>query len=299
MDGKMNLSWEDLKLFLTIAEEKSFSSAARKLNLGQPTLSRRISELETQIGDILFLRTNSGIILTKVGENLLPSGQLMHQWANEAERSLNKAKELPVGKVRITAPPGVAHDFIAPLYNTIQKKYPKIHFEVLSSIEILNLTRGQADLALRTIKPTEPELICIDEIHVSIHAFVSKSYFKKLPEKYTFSDIAWISWAPPYDNIFSHRELSKTIPNFQPVFTSDDFNVQLEACKQGAGAMILAKANHRFSKINDLIELDLNLGPSAKGSLYLVCHKKMIDLPKIKAVIEIIQNEFKYIRANR
>ena len=71
----MKLRWDDLKLFVAVHEQGSLSAAARVLKLGQPTLSRRIAELEEAIGTVL----------TAAGSKLLPAAQSMAEWANEAE----------------------------------------------------------------------------------------------------------------------------------------------------------------------------------------------------------------------
>lgn len=86
----MNLRWDDLKLFLAVHEQGSLSGAARILKLGQPTLSRRIAELEEAVGEPLFDRQNHGATLTVAGQKLLPAAQSMAEWANEAELSVKK-----------------------------------------------------------------------------------------------------------------------------------------------------------------------------------------------------------------
>jgi DNA-binding transcriptional LysR family regulator len=80
----MNLRWDDLQLFLTVYEQGSLSGAARVLQLGQPTLSRRISELEQNVGEPLFVRQSQGMLLTAAGLKLLPAVQRMAEWATEA-----------------------------------------------------------------------------------------------------------------------------------------------------------------------------------------------------------------------
>jgi DNA-binding transcriptional LysR family regulator len=151
----MNLKWDDLKLFLAVHEQGSLSGAARVLKLGQPTLSRRIAELEEAVGEALFDRQSQGSVLTAAGQKLLPAAQRMDEWANEAELSIKKQTYLPEGKVRIAAPPGIAYELVVPLAAKIRRQHQQIQIEVLSGVELLNLGRGEADLSLRTEKPTD------------------------------------------------------------------------------------------------------------------------------------------------
>jgi len=295
----MNLRWDDLKLFLAVHEHGSLSGAARALKLGQPTLSRRIAELEKMVGEALFERQSQGASLTAAGQKLLPAAQSMAEWASEAELSVKKQTHLPEGKVRIAAPPGIAYEVVVSLAAKIRKQHPQIQIEVLSGVEILNLGRGEADLSLRTQKPSDADLVCMDEVSSAMRVYVSKAYAAKLPPHPGIADLDWIGWTASYDGLRTEQELSALIPNFKPAFTSDDFIVQMAACKAGLGAMILPQAMHRYAglgELNALQELDIDLGPSAVGTLYLVCHKRHRHLPKVQLVMDFISKEFDCLR---
>ena len=129
----MNLRWDDLKLFLAVHEQGSLSGAARILKLGQPTLSRRIAELEEAVGEPLFDRQSHGATLTVAGQKLLPAAQSMAEWANEAELSVKKNTYLPEGKVRIAAPPGIAYEMVVPIAAKIRKQSPQIQISFATS----------------------------------------------------------------------------------------------------------------------------------------------------------------------
>src|SRR5689334_4201790 len=111
----MNIPWEDLQLFLAVAEARSMSAAARTLRLGQPTLSRRMALLEEAVGSALFVRRPDGVAPTPLAERLLPAARRMAEWASEAGRAVAGGERAPEGRVRIAAPPGIAFDFLAPL----------------------------------------------------------------------------------------------------------------------------------------------------------------------------------------
>lgn len=297
--ANMNLRWDDLKLFLAVYEQGSLSGAARMLKLGQPTLSRRIAELEEAAGEPLFDRLSRGASLTAAGRKLLPAAQSMAEWAKEAELSVKKQTYLPEGKVRIAAPPGIAYEVVAPLAAKIRLEHPQIQIEALSGVEMLNLGRREADLSLRTERPDDADLVCVDEVSSAMRVYTSKAYAAQLPSHPEISDLDWICWAAPYDELRSNLELNALIPNFKPAFTSDDFIVQLAACKAGVGAMILPQALHHYAglrELRELHELDIDLGPDAIGSLYLVCHKRHRHLPKVQLVMDYISREFDCLR---
>jgi DNA-binding transcriptional LysR family regulator len=295
----MNLRWDDLKLFLTVYEQGSLSGAARLLKLGQPTLSRRIAELEETVGEALFHRQNSGVSLTATGQKLLPAVQNMAEWANEANLGVKKQGFLPEGKVRIAAPPGIAYELVAPWAAKIRCDHPQIQIEVLSGVETLNLGRGEADLSLRTEKPSDADLLCVDEISSAVRVFASKSYAAQCPPAPRPADLDWICWATPYDDLSANQALSALIPDFKPAFTSDDFIVQIAACKAGVGAMLLPQLFSSCRDFSELQELNVDLGSDVQGSLYLVCHKRHHQLPKVQWVMNYISREFASLRQHQ
>lgn len=292
----MNLRWDDLRLFLAVQEQGSLSGAARALKLGQPTLSRRINELEEAIGDVLFERKSQGVILTATGQKLLPAAQSMAEWANEAGLSVGRETYLPEGKVRIAAPPGIANEFVVPLAARIRTQHPEIQIEVLSGIETLNLGLGEADLSLRTGKPTDADLVCLDEVSSAMRVYTSKSYAAQLPCSPKLSDLDWIGWAEHAGDQLTNQKLGALIANFKLAFSSDDFTVQVTACKAGMGAMVLPQGFHQHTSLHELQEIDLDIGPNAVGSLYLVCHKRHRHLPKVQLVMDFISQEFAALR---
>ena len=116
--------------------------------------------------------------------------------------------------------------------------------QLLSRVEYLDLSRREADIALRMRPPTQRDLTVVHSFMHLNDAFVSKSYAKKLPKKPSMSDIGFIAWAPPFEQFPPNPQLQQMIPNFRPVFASDDFIVQLRAAEAGVGALFMQKVRH-------------------------------------------------------
>lgn len=285
----MDIPWDDLRLFLAVAETGSLSAAARRLRLGQPTLSRRMAALEEQVDEPLFTRGTGGITLTAGGERLRPLAQRMAEWASEAAHAVTKGRRGPEGRVRIAAPPGVAFDFLAPFAAAMRTRNPGITLEVLAGIEYVNLLRGEADLALRSREPTDRDLVCLSETKVEVGVFAAPSYARRLPKRYGPRDVDWIAWAPPHTDVAPNPQLAALIEGFQPVFASNDYLVQLAALEAGVGAMVMGRptATSRFRRLR---RLDLALGPlPSYASFYLVGARRMIEAPRVRRVIEALR----------
>lgn len=294
----MNTSWEDAETFLAVAEKHSFSSAAGLLGVGQPTISRRIAALEGRLGCQLFTRGKRGTELTDAGARLLPAAEQMARWAGEFRRLAQGAEERPTGTVRIAAPPGLAVEVLAPLAAIARDRLPEIRLEVLASVDYIDLSRGGADLAIRTRETHEPELTTIHRIEFEIGLFATVEYKTRLVDRlgaagradstFRIEDLDWITWSFPYEEVAPRPMLERAIPDFTPAFASDNYLVLKSALAAGMGVMVLEKhpsANPLASA--QLVEIDLGFSlPSS--AYYLICAKSMRWVPRVRAVTDLL-----------
>lgn len=294
----MNTSWEDAETFLAVAEKHSFSSAAGLLGVGQPTISRRIAALEGRLGCQLFTRGKRGTELTDAGARLLPAAEQMARWAGEFRRLAQGAEERPTGTVRIAAPPGLAVEVLAPLAAIARDRLPEIRLEVLASVDYIDLSRGGADLAIRTRETHEPELTTIHRIEFEIGLFATVEYKTRLVDRlgaagradstFRIEDLDWITWSFPYEEVAPRPMLERAIPDFTPAFASDNYLVLKSALAAGMGVMVLEKhpsANPLASA--ELVEIDLGFSlPSS--AYYLICAKSMRWVPRVRAVTDLL-----------
>ena len=292
----MDITWDDVRIFLAVAEAGSVSGAARQLKLGQPTISRRLAEMEQAIGSRLFARGVGGATLTSSGERLLAPAKNMAEWAGEVARAAEADEATPQGLVRITASPYICFDLVAPFAAWVSSRHPSIRIEVLSTTRYLDMARGEADLALRLRRPQGKDLELLAEVEYENAAWVSNGLAKKLPKKPRPQDVPWVGWAPPFEDLPPQPMLESIIPGFVPAFTSDNFLVNLAAAEAGAGAIVLGRVTHRFSRARGIVPIDLDLGPAKRGLLCLVCAKSALDIPRVRMVADLLQEQVKTIR---
>lgn len=290
----MDLSWEDGRLFLAVAEHGTLSEAGRRLGISQATVSRRLSELEDRIGYPLFDRTEEGAEITTLGSRWLEPARRMAEWAGELNHKADLKNDKPIGVVRIAAPSSLAFDFVAPFARAVREGYPGIKLQVLSRVEGLDLTRREADIALQLLAPTQSELRTVRTVTHWNDAFVSKAYAKKLKRRPSLADLDYIAWAPPFEHFPPNPQLAEMVPGFVPTFASDDYIVQLRAAEAGVGAIFMQKLRHRFNRDSPLVPLGLELGPQSKGAFHLVCAKSTLRLERIRAVAELLDLELAY-----
>tara|TARA_R110002072_G_scaffold31735_12_gene97631 strand:- start:2913 stop:3782 length:870 start_codon:yes stop_codon:yes gene_type:complete len=277
------ISWEDAQTFLAVIESGSFSAAGKALNLGQPTISRRIIKLERRLSEQLFIRGKHGAERTSAADRLLPAAQQMAKWATEFDHAAKGGENQIAGVVKIAAPPGVAVEQIAPFAAHLMKVLPDIRLEVLSSIDHVDLTRGAADIAIRTQKPTEPELIALHEFQSQPAVYGAPAYVEKLRQPCVWADLDWVTWAGRYQSVTPRPMLEKLIPEFQPMLASDDYLVQKAAVRAGVGVMICSRSSS--DEIGTLVEVDVGV-ILPQSAFYIVCARSVQHVPRIKRVIE-------------
>jgi DNA-binding transcriptional LysR family regulator len=244
----------------------------------------------------LFARGVGGATLTSAGERLLAPARNMAEWAGEVARAAEAGEAAPQGLVRITAPPYVCFDFVAPFAAWVSSQHPSIRIEVLSSTRYLDMARGEADLALRLRRPQGKDLEVLADVEYENAAWVSSALAKKLPKHPRPRDVPWIGWAPPFEDLPPQPMLESIIPGFVPSFTSDNLLVNFAAAEAGAGAIVLGRVTHRFSRGRGIVPIDLDLGAAKRGVLCLVCAKSALDIPRVRLVADLLQEEVKSIR---
>jgi DNA-binding transcriptional LysR family regulator len=298
----MHIEWSALQLVLAIAEAGSLSGAARRLSTTQPTVSRRLAELEARLGEPLFVREVQGATPTGFGERLLEPARRMADAGAEVEHVASGVERGPRGTVRITAPPGIAYTMLAPFAAELRARLPELQLEVISTVRYVDLVRREADLAIRLASAgqldAQRDLVTLASAQHPIAAYATPAYAASLPRGYGFADVGWIGWPPPFEELAPNPQLAARIPGFRPVFAADDFLVQLRAAEAGIGAIILSTFQSRFEPPRRLAALALDFG-KLTSTHHLVCARGALAVPRVHAVAELLAAELQPVTASR
>jgi DNA-binding transcriptional LysR family regulator len=286
----MHIPWDGIELFLAITERQSLARAAKQLGVTQPTVSRRLADLEATIGEPLFLRSVEGVTLTAAGERLLETARRMAESHGELERIASGANASPRGVVCITAPPGIAYELLAPFAVLLRKRLPEVRLSVDASVRYVDLVRREADLALRGNKPVTRDLVTLASLEEPVAAFASAEYASRLPKQPSLADIDWVAWPEAQADVPPNPQLAARIADFTPAFAANDFLVQMHAAEQGAGAIVLSRAVSRLARPSSLVELPIDFGPIKAGT-HLVCARSSLGIARVRAVAELLAEE--------
>lgn len=173
--------WQLFRTFLAVAREGSLSSAARVLGTTQPTMGRQVAALETSLGVRLFTRSLNGLSPTDAGLRLIPSAEAMAAAAAAAQRSASGEVDEAQGTVRIAASDVVGGEVLPPILATFQARHPGISLELALSNRNEDLLRGDADLAIRMVRPTQGALVAKKIGRLDIALYAHRRYLKKRP----------------------------------------------------------------------------------------------------------------------
>jgi DNA-binding transcriptional LysR family regulator len=270
-DGDLwrRLDWNDVRTFLAVAEGGSLNAAARLLGMTQPTISRRMEDLEFRLGARLFQRSSRGIALTEAGEILHDRASSMARFGEAIVRDVaNKDKSL-AGRVRIAAPDGLASFLLMPAVPAFQMANPEIDLAVDCGLWQESTLDGEADLTLAMTESGPSDVVSVPVATLHYQFFASKEYLRLYGTPATLAEVTEHRWV----RHTSHREQTGTWhPKAAAVgelaskqLISNSSAATLMAIKHGGGVGFLPTYVMTFEP--DLVLLDLE--PMAHPVLYL------------------------------
>ncbi len=190
LPSESSIDWKRLHTFLTVAENKSFTSAGRQLNLSQSAVSRQISILEKELQTSLFLRTSQGLVLTESGEDFFSTVQSMASKLSMGVARINEWREKPQGPLRITTSLAFGSGWLTARIHKFHQAYPDISLSLLLVDDLeLDLLLREADCALRFARQKQPTLIERVLMKVCYHVFASKAYLDRRGTPQTAEDL--------------------------------------------------------------------------------------------------------------
>ncbi|WP_153786387.1 LysR family transcriptional regulator [Pseudomonas sp. EMN2] len=178
------MNWDDARMLLALSRERTLRRAARVLRVDQATVGRRVAALEADLGSTLFLRTPAGYQLTASGELAAELAQQMERAALELAARLQGTDNELAGEVRVATTDSLACDFVLPALAQLQQSHPQIRVILASGSELVNLSQRETDIAIRNLRPDNPDLVLRKLASWSLGLFASDSYVQRRGEPF-------------------------------------------------------------------------------------------------------------------
>ncbi|MDV7338537.1 LysR family transcriptional regulator [Terasakiella sp. A23] len=188
--------WDDLKYFLAVARVGTLRGGAESINANHATLSRRLNMLEENMGARLFDRTQSGLVLTQTGEELLPHAQRVEEEINAASRTVIGRDLDPKGPIYFSMPPFMAMSFLAEELADFSSLYKDIDLHIEVTNTIVDLARREADVSLRVVSEVHDDVVGRKLSGYSKAAYCSPDYAEQMQDN-GGEGLHWIGWMEP------------------------------------------------------------------------------------------------------
>jgi DNA-binding transcriptional LysR family regulator len=289
--------WDDLKHFLAFARNGSMLAAAKALGVNQSTVQRRLSELERRLGHQLIERHLGGYRLTELGEQLRPHAEGVEGAAAAFERHLASCDRELTGKLRVTCPTTVAQRLTrSPLIDAFHARYPGLRVELVMSDQYLDLSKGEADIAIRVGQSADETLVGRKIIETRWAVYGSRSYVERHGRPQRMEDIERhfvVAMDGALAGYRAARWLRSIAPHAMIAARCDNWPGLLLAVKSGAGLSPMPVADgdrdSELMRVLDIAELT--------STHYLLTHRDLQRTPRVRAFFDFVAGEIKAFRA--
>lgn len=284
----VTFDWTQLRAFLVTAEEGSLSAAARALDLTQPTLGRQVAALENAMGVVLFERVGRGYVLTPAGQDLLPHARAMGEAAGRVALSAAGQAQGLEGKIRITASDVFSAYLLAPILSQLRSTAPKLEIEVVAANDIRDILRREADIAIRHVRPTEPDLIARMVRTDHAHFYAARSYVERRGRPQKLADLKkhdLVSFGDSGEMLEYLNPLGFELSEENFLIGSENGVVAWQFARQGLG--IAAMMDDVAEMFPDMERVLPDMDPF-EVPLWLVTHRELHSAARIRLVYDVL-----------
>jgi DNA-binding transcriptional LysR family regulator len=285
----VKFDWNHTRAFLVTAEEGTLSAAAKALGMTQPTLSRQVSALEAQTQTTLFERVGQRLVLTDSGIELLEHARSMGNAALQFSLAASGQSQQIEGSVAISAGELDAVYRLPKIIAKLRQAEPGIDIEVIVTNQSSDLKRREADIAIRSFRPTQDDLIAKKLGEEGIWLYGTEDYLAQFPTFSDTSEIQIIGFNQNIDlsDVLNQQGWSVSKQNFG-LITSFQI-LQLELCKEGLGIIFFPE--FIGDKDPSLVRAFEHMGPAFQLPVWLVCHQELRTNLRVRRVFDFIAQE--------
>lgn len=276
------LDWGHLRFFLELARSGSLARAAQRLAVDRNTVARRVAALEEELGLSLFERGPQGWSRTAAGQDLAELASRVEEDVLALARHADARDPALAGTVRLTTATHLAAFLLVPALPALRQRHPGLVLEIAADQRTFDLTRREADLALRMGRPRDAGLVTRKLSDLAYGLYASKAFAAARRGAVDLSADPFVGFDDSLAGVPQERWLERVAPGRRVVFRSNSTASLLAAARLGLGVAVLP----RFLAGRDpgLVRLQ---GPEPAGhELWLLVHGDLRRTPRVRAVID-------------
>ena len=289
-------NWNDLRHFLAVAREGSTGAAAKALGVNQSTVQRRLQALQKGLGCVLAERDGTGYRLTAHGKDLLASAANVEAAVDAVQRRVDSIDHKDVGSIRVTCLVTVGQRIVkSGLLNSFHARHPGVIVELLMEQRMLDLSKGEADIAIRGGTPGPGALVARKVAEPPWGIYASCAFIERHGRPAEPRDIerfTVVELTDEFENLPSVRWMRSYAPQARIAVRCANIPAVHLAVRAGAG---LAPLPAIYAA--DDAELVSVFGsiPELKYPMFLVAHKDIRRRPRVNAFFEFCLRELKSV----
>jgi DNA-binding transcriptional LysR family regulator len=282
------LTVSDLPLVLALARGRTLAAAAESLDVDVSTVFRRLEALERRLHVRLFDRSARGYQLTEAGERASAAAERIETEIHALDREITGRDQQLSGILRITASETLSHAVLPQLFAEFHSQHPRIQLVLAIDNRVLDLSRREADVALRTRRPADAALFGrkLATIAWAFYGAADRSKaLRRESNRYDFSRCSVIGWDDPASRVAASEWVVKNVPADRIVYRSSSLVNQLMSVRAGIGVALLpcylADPDPNVRRLTAPIE-------DVAGELWIVTHKDLKETARVRSFLSIV-----------
>ncbi|MBV1907971.1 MAG: LysR family transcriptional regulator [Kangiellaceae bacterium] len=281
------MNWEDMKIFLAIAENAGLKKAARSLGIHHSSCARRIRSFELQLGVNLFIRLPTGYELTEEGEALHSSASLIRDEFNRVESEVLSKDTRLEGTINVTLNNGLATHLLMPDFTAFMTVNPEVKVKINMTYLTANLANREADVAIRHVDSPADSLAGKRIGRIAYSAYATQEYLNTHDLDKHPSECHWLGWGEERNHLaWAMKSTHPDIPVRGNMYSDV---LQLSAAKSHMG---IASLPCYMADPDPVLVRIPKAVPVEQDWLWVLAHKDMVRNTKVKAFIEFFSDAF-------
>ncbi|MCZ2498952.1 LysR family transcriptional regulator [Xylophilus sp. Kf1] len=284
-DHHRALAWDDLQMFLAVVDAGSVTAAARRLRVNHSTVLRRIGHLEDTLSTRLFDRLPGGYALTAPGHEFAERLAGVSEQIDDAHRQVGSRDVEVRGTLRVAAPEMLFKTVLMPLMTRFSQLYPAVQLQLSMGHNTLNLTRREADVAVRASSHPPENLVGRRLGRVQTALYASRDYLATLAPGATAADYRWVALDDSLAHLLSAKWIRQHVDPSRVVMQLDSIGglIDAVACGTGVGLLLCPVADLR----PELVRL-APPDPALDWGLWLLTHPDLKQVARVRAFTDFL-----------
>ena len=290
-----NLAWDDFRLIKAVADARGLPAAAAAIGVNHSTVFRRLKQIEEALGTVLFERHRTGYALTPAGEEMVALANRLDEEITAVGRKLAGREPAPSGELRVTTPDSLLIEMLMPMLATFRQRYPEVRLDIVLSNQALNLSKRDADVAVRATDHPPENLVGRRVARIAWALYGRAQDFPE-PGAVTQEQLETRNWVSLGDTLGALKAVKFVQENVAPERVAYKINSVLglaEAVEAGIGI------GHIPCLIGDARPSLVRLAPpddDYAADLWLLTHPDLRHSPRVRAFLDFLAVEIARLR---